>query len=758
MAEGFAAWQRGDLALAVTRWQAAERFYAKTGQPHEQRVALTHLAYAYSALGHYQPAIESLRTALQLAERAGDPVQRAFILNLLGQIAMDIGNLADAEGLLSEARQLAGNLDYAELLASILHTQGNLFLAQQQYPEALAAYRESAAQALQARQAGMAARALAHAALAAEQEGTPRAVTALLMEAHQALQQAEPSHDTAYDLLLIGQLYQRLAATDPSLLLRAVDVLTQAAQLAQTLQDARATSYAWGYLGRLYEGEGRYAEALDLTRRATLAAQQVYAPEALYLWQWQSGRLLRAQGDLVSSMAVYERALATVQSLRSELLHKPSRMPTPSQGVAVPGGRGIRTVRIIEKPTVSFRDTVGPLYFELTDLFLRQAAAAEENAQTAAYPQVEWYLHRARTTVEQFKTAELRDYFGDECVAAAPSRLAVLEQVAADTVIVYPILLPDRTELLVSLPMGLKRIAVAVPGPVVAQQVQRFRAAVEAREASQYLSYAQEFYTWLIRPVLADLRAWRIESLVFVPDGALRLLPWAALHDGQHFLIEQYALAITPSLTLTEPHPFPQEAMQALAAGVAKAVEDFPALPHVTAELQSVQQHYGGTVLLDQAFSTERFDKTLQQGQFGIVHIASHGHFAADAASSFLLTAQGKLTIGQLAQMVGRLRFRAQPLELLTLSACETAQGDDRAALGLAGVAIQAGARSALATLWRVADDAAAILMKTFYQQLRTPGVSRARALQQAQVALLQHQQYQAPFFWAPFVLINNWL
>jgi CHAT domain-containing protein len=198
--------------------------------------------------------------------------------------------------------------------------------------------------------------------------------------------------------------------------------------------------------------------------------------------------------------------------------------------------------------------------------------------------------------------------------------------------------------------------------------------------------------------------------------------------------------------------------LQVLAVGLSSAVEGFPPLPRVPDELRGIQRLYGGRILLDQAFSPERLEQTIQQGQFGIVHIAAHGHFAPDADQSFLLTAQGKLTFPRLAQMVGRLRFRAQPLELLTLSACDTAQGDDRAALGLAGVAIQAGARSALATVWQVADEAAAMLMTTFYQQLQTPGVSRARALQQAQVHLLLQPQYAEPFFWAPFLLINNWL
>ncbi|MDH3602447.1 MAG: CHAT domain-containing protein, partial [Candidatus Tectomicrobia bacterium] len=237
-----------------------------------------------------------------------------------------------------------------------------------------------------------------------------------------------------------------------------------------------------------------------------------------------------------------------------------------------------------------------------------------------------------------------------------------------------------------------------------------------------------------------------------------RLLPLAALHDSERFLIERYAIAVTPSLMLTEPQAVTGVDRRVLAAGLSEAVAGFPALPHVTEELRLLEQLYGATVLLNEAFDPERLQQSMQQGNFGILHIAAHGHFASQSAASFLMTSQGKLTFKELARMVGRLRFRQQPLELLTLSACETAQGDDRAALGLAGVAIQSGARSALATLWKVNDAATAMLMQAFYQHLSMPGMSRARALQQAQLKLLEMPNYASPVFWAPFLLINNWL
>ncbi len=248
-----------------------------------------------------------------------------------------------------------------------------------------------------------------------------------------------------------------------------------------------------------------------------------------------------------------------------------------------------------------------------------------------------------------------------------------------------------------------------------------------------------------------------MQTLVFVPDGALRLIPMAALHNGEQFLIQKYALATTPGLALTDPKPLRREKARPLALGLSESVQGFSALPYVTDELATIEALYGGKLLLNQEFLVSNMERALQTGDYGIVHIASHGQFASDVSQSFILTFDAKLTMDRLETFIGRLRYREDPLELLTLSACETALGDDRAALGLAGIAIKAGARSAVATLWRVADKAAATLVAEFYGALQESGVSRAQALQRAQIALLDDPEYQSPFFWSPFLMINNW-
>jgi CHAT domain-containing protein len=395
---------------------------------------------------------------------------------------------------------------------------------------------------------------------------------------------------------------------------------------------------------------------------------------------------------------------------------------------------------------------MGPVYFELVDLLLQRAASLKDRDQVAPY------LIEARDAVELFKAAELRDYFRDDCVDTALSKITKLDVVAQTAVVIYPIILPDRTELLISLPTGLKRYLVAVGAETLTQEVRNLRRRLEKKTTREYLPYAQRLYNWLIRPLEADLAAFPIDTLVFVPDGALRTVPMAALHDGKQFLIAKYAVGITPSLNLTDPRPIKREDLKVLTVGVTEAVQGFPALPNVAAELQELQTLLGSTTLVDREFLAANLEKKLKEEQFSIVHVASHGEFGNDVENTFLLTYDAKLSLDRLSQMVGVFRFRDDPLELLTLSACDTAAGDDRAALGLAGMAIKAGARSALATLWNINDEAAVDLVVDFYRELKNPTISRAIALQRAQRKLIDNPRFEHPGFWSAFLMINNWL
>jgi CHAT domain-containing protein len=478
----------------------------------------------------------------------------------------------------------------------------------------------------------------------------------------------------------------------------------------------------------VYESEQRLDEALSFTRRAIFAAQSVDAVESLYRWQWQLGRQLAATGKLDDAIASYRQASGTLQPIR------------PAIAVAAADS------------SWSDEDPIRPLFFELADLLLQRASLTEEP------PAASQYLLAARDAIEAYKAAELRDYFKDECVDALQARLTKFDRLAANTAVIYPILFSTRLELLVSLPSGLIRVAVPVGAEALTKEVRLFRRTVEKRTTREYLTHAQQLYDWLVRPLEQEFATQQIATLVFVPDSALRTIPMAALHDGSTFLIDKFAVALTPSLTLTDPRPLNREKVRFLATGLTKAVQGFPPLPYVAEEVETIRSLYSGDQLMNQDFRAAGLEQKLRDGRYGILHIATHGKFSTSANDSFLLTFDEKLTMSTLDRLIGLFRFREDPLELLTLSACQTGVGDDRAALGLAGVAIKAGARSALATLWFINDEASAELVSEFYRQLRNPKLSKAQALQLAQQKLLADRVYEHPAYWSAFLLLNNWL
>lgn len=272
------------------------------------------------------------------------------------------------------------------------------------------------------------------------------------------------------------------------------------------------------------------------------------------------------------------------------------------------------------------------------------------------------------------------------------------------------------------------------------------------------LPIARQVYDMLLRPAAAKLTASGVTTLVFVLDGSLRNLPMAALHDGQQYLVEKYSIALAPSLQLLQPHPLQRQQFKGFLGGLSQAHQGFSALPNVTFEIEQIKSRIPAQVLLNQTFISTKFQQQINSTSFPIVHLATHGQFSSNAEDTFILTWDDRITVKQLGQLLQAREGELNPIQLLVLSACETAVGDRQAALGMAGVAVLSGARSTLATLWSVSDRSTALLMAEFYQALEQPGVTKAQALRRAQLSLLKQPQYENPYYWAPFILLGNWL
>ena len=376
------------------------------------------------------------------------------------------------------------------------------------------------------------------------------------------------------------------------------------------------------------------------------------------------------------------------------------------------------------------------------------------------------HSQRYKLSFDSLKLAELQNYFGDDCALqiVETARIDSLKENQA-TAVFSSIIFANRTGIVVSFPDGSKKINwLERKRETLRTDINQFRIGLESYFNENYdPTSAQTIYQWLIAPFTEDLERAGIKTLVFVQDGILRSVPMAALHDGSQFLIQKYAISTTPSLTLTDPKTINRKQLNALALGLTEEtkLEDgtrFPALPHVEREINLIETKLkDSTSILNRQFTKTRLKEELERNSYSVLHIATHGQFSSEPEQTFLVTgARQKLTITDLDRLIRSTPEGAENIELLSLTACQTAVGDDRAALGLAGVALQAGIKSALASLWFINDNKTPEIIERFYTSLQNPEVSKAEALQQAQIALIEQGEH--PAVWSPFILIGNWL
>ncbi len=504
------------------------------------------------------------------------------------------------------------------------------------------------------------------------------------------------------------------------------DLLVRVITDAQTIRDRVAESYGLGVKGRWRQIQEQWQDAQRLTEQALVVAQGIQAPELSYRWQYQIAQLLQAQGDDSGSVAAYRGAYETLQVLRRDLV-------TVSPAIRV-----------------SFRDSVEPVYREYVDVLLREGSQ----------------LQAALEVMESLQVAELNNFFKDSCLdtTGPVSQTISLDTIDPGSAVVYPIILPDRLEVIVGIPgQPLQSFQSAVSQSDLQFSLGQLRQQlVRVIDPSSYLEVSQRIHDWLIQPMAAVLAEGSVQTLVFVLDGLFRNIPIAALYNTQQqqFLVNQYDVVIAPGLSLVDPRPWrAQPQLQALKAGLSQARQGFSELVNVPTEFDLMATAVPGIQLLDEQFTLDELLERLQKALPPVLHLATHGQFSSRADETFVLAWDQELTIETLETLIRTVdqQRRREVLELLTLSACETASGDRRAALGLAGVAVRAGARSTLASLWAVNDASTSQLMGSFYQALASAGVSKAAALRQAQLQLIE-TGYDHPYYWAPFVLVGNWL
>jgi len=728
--------QRGQLQraegltqAAIDSWRTAIALYQDSADPVGTIATQLDLAAGYHALGLY-PQTQQVLTLVEATIATINDVELQTLHRLrVADLELAIGQREAAQIDFETAYQLADRHQLDSLRSTLLSRLAGLANDRGDQLEAASLYRKAAQ----------------------INPGSPPAIAAALgaisCDLELAMEDVEPGDHSQLEPAL-REVFDRTAALPDSQAKTQLQVyLTQRVrdwwrstarwavppqELAEHLRDGfrsrrdtgdlRTQAHILDALALLYHDLDQLDAAIELEQDAIALASQAQAREMLAIYHHHLGRLLVATKQTDTALTAYRQAIDQLRTLR--------------QSDALSNAESQR----------SFQTTVEPIYREAIGLLLQ--ANADQTA-----------IQEARDILEALQLAEIENYFRENCLTSQPIAVGDIDPQAA---ILYPIVLPDRLEILLSLPNQ-----TMLRHTVWQSQTETVAATVTARSSlSRSLGIQEQqealhrLHRWLIAPFAQRLEQAKIETLVFVLDTPFRTIPMAALFDGQHYAVERYNIALAPSLQLlatTRPKP---GAFSVFIGGLEAARQGFRSLPGVRYEAETIAAQVSSELRLDEKFTLQRLKEALRYSSHPILHLATHGQFGSTPESTFVLAWDGKLDLTAFRdELLSRDEVRRGAIDLLVLSACETAIGDQLAILGMAGFAVQSGARATIASLWGVSDSATAKQMTFLYEALARQDVTKAAALREAQLKTIAlGGDYAKPFYWAPFVLIGHWL
>ena len=762
---GFTQLHQGLTSAALQTWESAYRAYKKLNDTEGMTGSLINQSLALQANASYSRACQTLIQALKMEkwvcqpihlqrfsqteyqERLNQalqnqPLQNVQVVGLrnLGDVLRQLGNPDASSLVLNKARETAQDigLEAPNLLLSLAHTERSLFA------QAKSRY-EFIDEPLSKQEALNTAQVKLMAALELYQQ--INTIPAQLNQLSLLLESSDPNpqliqslvqtlltnHHQFSELPTIEAIYARIQLAQSLIkindkLSTALALSEKALSLAEKLENQRAKSFALGTLANVYIHLGQESKSIKYLSQAMGIAQSVEAWDIAYKWQWQLGQLYRKSNVMQGAVQAYTAAVHSLELVRSSILS------------------------INPEIQFAFKDKVEPVYQEYIELLLSQ-----DNIN----------FRKIIQTQEQLKLAELENFL--QCGNLIPkfSLLDVQDSSIKIPHTIYLIKLKNRIEVILRNPEGdfyhhnleLNLAEDSINTLIKFRQNQRFNSFAE----TDFLLYPQSIYKLLLAPISKYLP--ETGNLIFVLDTYFQNLPISMLHDGKKYLIDSYSISVASSSQFYLNQAFKPGQLRALVAAISEESPSFRhslvppnlhPLPEVKAEIKSIRKNTVSTSeLLNHQFTSDRFRQKIANSPLPVIHVSTHAQFSSDPEQTFILAWDRPMNLWDLNVLLKRQNSQSS-IDLLVLSACQTAKGDRRSALGIAGLAAQSGARSTIATLWLVNSDSTVQLISKFYEGLKN-GLPKAEALRQAQLSLLSSPKYSHPYYWAAFVLVGAW-
>jgi CHAT domain-containing protein/tetratricopeptide (TPR) repeat protein len=823
----------GDFPKAIAYYNKALRLAQEINTPKMAGKAYLGLSGIYTSQSNHNQAISFATKALQIALKTEDKQLEENAYDGLGSSFQFLGNYTEALAYYEHALKIAQeDLKDDQVIAGLYINMGIVYDYLGDYPKAIRTYTQSIQLASGPWKDITTSPAYNNLGV----------VYFALKDYTKAIELQTKSYELAKktgDKVMEGRVCGSLGDSYDAIgdHQKAILFNNRGIEISSALGDKDAEGHIYFRLARNYEHLKQYDKALTLYQKSIAMLDSLGSAQATYEPQEGIARVLLAKNQPVLAVLFYKQAVNTLQTTRQKIkglgaAFKKSFAESKSEiyrqlaDLLLKQGRVGEAQKVLEllkdqELTEYLRSTLTAppgdlklnsdeqklwndyqkiqgqelaLYAQQSDLAakIKGIPISQRNSNNPEYQQLREQSDKLYAKIDTL-TKAFQEVFLPRTTAlykqanltATDTDLSAnidrMSKTLADTraAVIYPLILPDRLELVLLTPNAkpLHRTVKAKK-----EELDRLALALSVKlqsPSTDTKADLQQMYQWFFAPVEPEIealmKAKTIDTVVYAPDGVLRLIPVGALYDGKQYLVERYPLGTITNLSQVKPAKS-RPSSQLLAMGLTKTRSGLNALPGVKSEVQGLGSLFSSEAYLDENFTTANLRDALQEHPT-FVHLATHANFSGRKEDTFILLWDKKLTLDDLKDLDLR------SLDLLTLSACQTASGDEKAGLGLAGVAERSGANSVLGSLWSVSDSSTAQLMDHLYANLKA-GMPKAEALRQAQIAMIHGSStgqsegqrgglgvvptrnaeplkttgnYGDPFYWAPFILIGNW-
>ena len=751
---------RGNYVKAMAYHEQSLAITREIGDRRGEGSSLGNLGMNYYALGDYAKAIDYHQQRLVIAREINDRQGEGNAMGNLGNAYRSQGNYAKA--IEFQEKRLAITREIKEIRGEgqALGFLGLVYRALGDYPKSIAYYQQSLAIATKINDRLSRAKSLGYLGNVYYDLGNYNEAIKYHQSSLKAAQEISDRRGEGKSLGYLGNAYEAQGNYA-----KAIANYEASLKIAQEVKDRRGEGKTLGSLGSTYYALGDYAKAISYHKTGLEIARKIKNRDGERVALSNIGLTLQTQNQTDLSIVFYKQSVNVSESIRKDIRSLDQDIQKSYIGTVESSYRRLADLLLKQGRVMEALQILDLLKVQELEEYLKNIKGSDRTAQGVRVLEPEQAISDKLLAISFDNSKEINDQLTNQIQQLPKSEInkvpEYLQQIPQGTVLLYPLILDDRLEIILFSPNSLPiSRTVKISREKLEKLISEFRAGLRDTSSEDVKEPAEKLYNLLIKPIEAELTKAKTKTILYAPDGQLRYVPIAAIYDGKKWLVEKYRISNLIAYSLSDFSPKQKSSPSILAGafGGKEGEKKFGqiALPATIKEVKAIAKKFQDSITLTEAdFSRQAIESKFKN--HNILHLATHAEFNTGAPdNSFIIFGNGdKIRLHEITE------WQIPNIELIILSACQTGLGSLGSGVEILGFGYQvqkAGAKNAIASLWSVNDAGTGSLMTAFYAELQKENAAISESLRRSQIALIKSKDYNHPYYWSAFFAIGNGL